>query len=145
MADKSGRTKAREYAFQMMYRYSMTGEAPTQIPLTFWQPLGIIETDVKEFAESLFRGAASKAADSDAMIVKFLKNGWTFDRMGEIEKNIMRVAMFELLDGKSPYFAILDDFVTLTKKFGDETAAGLVNGILDNVRKTYSLSAGENE
>lgn len=144
MVDKSKRTKAREYAFQMMYRYGMTGETPAQIPLTFWKPLGAIEPEVKDFAETLFRGAAAKASDSDAMIEKFLKNGWTFERMGEIEKNIMRVALFELLDGKSPYFAVLDDFVTLTKKFSDEAAAGLVNGILDNVRKSYSLSAGEN-
>lgn len=145
LADRSKRTKSREYAFQMMYRYGITGEAPVDIPPTFWEPTGEKDTEVKEFAERLFKGAAAKAADSDELIGKFLSKGWTFERMGEVEKNMMRVALFELIEGKSPHFAVLNDFVGLTKKFSDEAAAGLVNGILDNVRKTYGLSVGENE
>lgn len=143
MADRNKRTKSREYAFQMMYRYAMTGEAPIDIPASFWVPLDENDKETKEFAVNLFKGAASKVADSDALMEKFLTKGWTFERMGEIEKNIMRVALYELLEGKSPYFAVLDDFVGLTKKFSDESSAGLVNGILDNVRKTYGLSVGE--
>lgn len=145
MTDKSKRIKAREYAFQMMYRFCMTEEAPIEIPESFWSAYGSVDPRVKEFAEFLFKGAASKQSDNDALIEKFLRNGWTLERMGEVEKNMMRVALFELLDGESPYFAVLDDFVTLTKKFSDDSSAGLVNAILDNVRKSYNLSAGKND
>jgi N utilization substance protein B len=123
----------------------MTSEEPCVIPETFWLSLGEVKDSVKQFAEALFKGAALKAPEYDPIVEKFLKEGWTYDRLGEVEKNVMRVAVYELFECKAPYFAVIDDFVSIAKKYSDDQAAGLVNGILENIRKTYRLAAEKNE
>ncbi|WP_022849772.1 transcription antitermination factor NusB [Limisalsivibrio acetivorans] len=145
MPDKRfrSRSRAREYAFQMMYRYCMTGEDAQSIPSTFWEPLGEVKSEQREFADTLFQGASEKVEEHNVMIEEFLREGWNYDRLGEIEKNALRLGIYELFLGESPYYAVVNDYVSISKKYGDDGIASLVNGMLENIRKTYKLTDGE--
>ncbi|PLX69695.1 MAG: transcription antitermination factor NusB [Denitrovibrio sp.] len=138
-----GRTKGRKFAYMMMYQLIMTDFEPIDVTKTFWGSVKETDDDVIEFANRLFLGAASAMDANDEIITKYIRNDWTFDRMGEVNKDILRVAVFELFRKEAPYYAIINDFVTLTKKYNDERSASLVNGILENIRKNYNIAEDE--
>lgn len=134
------RTKGRKYAFEMMYRYAISDDDPRIIIKTFWMSEPEESEDIRTFACDLFLGASNDVDQNDDIIKTFIREDWNYDRMGEIDKSILRVAVYELFSRKAPYYAVVNDFVTLAKKFTDEKSASLVNGILENIRKKYNLS-----
>ncbi len=120
----------------MMYQYIMTDFDPADVTTTFWGSVKETDQEVIDFANRLFTGAAASIDANDEIITKYIRNDWTFDRMGEVNKDILRVAVYELFRKEAPYYAIINDFVTLAKKkYNDEKSASLVNGILENIRK----------
>jgi N utilization substance protein B len=135
-----GRTRGRRFAYMMMYQSIMTDFTPEEVQNNFWGSVKENDKDVIEFANRLFAGAAEAMEASDEIIIKYIREDWTYERMGEVEKDILRVAVHELFRQEAPYYAVINDFVTITKKFSDEKSASLVNGILENIRKNYNLS-----
>ena len=131
------RTQAREYAVQMMYQSEILESDPVQVKALFWKSIDFPEESVAEFAEILFTDAFSRREDHDRTVASFLKDNWPFERLGEMEKCILRVAVDELLHSNTPDYAVLDEYVTLTKRFTDEKTASFVNGLLENIRNTF--------
>jgi N utilization substance protein B len=140
-----GRTKARKFAYMMMYQYFMADYTPAEIAKNFWSSVKEDDPNVVSFANKLFVGAAESVDANDEIIIKYIRSDWTYDRMGEVEKDILRVAVHELFRQEAPYYAVINDFVTLARKYSDEKSASLVNGILENIRKNYNLSEGSVE
>ncbi|MDR0453437.1 MAG: transcription antitermination factor NusB [Deferribacteraceae bacterium] len=136
---KKKRTVAREYAVQMMYQSAITESPPEEMIPVFWQSFENVQGEVASFAEQLFTGAYSRREEHDRVITQFLKASWSFERLGEVEKCILRVGIDELLYSDTPKYAVLDDYVTLARRFTDEKTAAFVNGIMESV---YSNFAG---
>ncbi|TCK60834.1 transcription antitermination factor NusB [Seleniivibrio woodruffii] len=135
------RTTGRRYAFEMMYRFSVNNdENPKDISDSYWKSTEEESEDIREFACTLFLGAAAGVDSNDEIIKTFIREDWNYDRMGEVDRSILRVAVHELFGGKAPFYAVVNDFVTLARKYSDEKSASLVNGILENIRKKYNLS-----
>jgi N utilization substance protein B len=131
------RSQAREYAVQMMYQAQMLDSDPVEINTLFWKSVDEKpDASVQEFAEQLFASAFSHQAESDRTVTMYLKENWTFERLGELDKCILRVAVDELLHSSTPDYAVLDEYVTLTRRFTDEKTAAFVNGLLENIRST---------
>lgn len=129
----------------MMYQRIITGDEPASIAKTFWGSVKEEDGKVVEFANRLFQGAVETMQANDEIICKYIRSDWTYDRMGEVEKDILRVAVHELFRQEAPYYAVINDFVTLARKYCDEKSASLVNGILENIRKNYNLPEGKVE
>lgn len=129
----------------MMYQYIMADYSVSEICLNFWHSVKEEEQEVIEFANRLFAGAAESVDANDEIISKYIRKDWTYERMGEVEKDILRVAVHELFREEAPYYAVINDFVTLARKYCDEKSASLVNGILENIRKNYNISEGKVE
>lgn len=134
------RTKGRRYAFEMMYRFSINDENPKDISESYWKSADESSEEIREFACELFLGACQDVSGNDEIIKTFIREDWNYDRMGDIDKSILRTAVYELFRGHAPFYAVVNDFVTLARKFSDEKSASLVNGILENIRKKYNLS-----
>lgn len=139
------RTRARKFAYMMMYQYNMTNDSPDTITKIFWGSVKEDDGTVVEFANKLFKGAAESMPANDDIICKYIRSDWTYERMGEIERDILRVAVYELFRLEAPYYAVINDFVTLARKYSDEKSASLVNGILENIRKNFNLPEGKVE
>lgn len=131
------RSKAREFAVQMIYQSEMTGEPAQEVIDTFWLSFDPQSAGITAFADELFSRAHAAKDASDALIRQFLKEDWPFERLGEMEKSILRVALDELLNSETPAYAVLDEYVTLTRRFTDDKTASFVNGLLDNVRGRF--------
>lgn len=129
----------------MMYQYFMADYTAEEITKNFWASVKEEDQEVIDFANTLFTGASETVSANDEIISKYIRSGWTYERMGEVEKDILRVAVYELFRQEAPFYAIINDFVTLARKYCDPKSAGLVNGILENIRKNYNLSEGKVE
>ena len=113
------RREARRAAVFMLFQWDVTG-----------RPLGsLYEGEVDEYTRQLADAVTEHAAGLDARITS-ASDDWTADRLGAVERNVLRVALEELDEGEVPVEVVLDEAVTLAKRYASEDAARLVNGIL---------------
>jgi N utilization substance protein B len=113
------RREARRAAVFMLFQWDVTG-----------RPLGsLYEGDVDDYTRQLAGAVTEHAAALDARITS-ASDEWTADRLGAVERNVLRVALEELDEGSVPVEVVLDEAITLAKRYASEDAARLVNGIL---------------
>ena len=117
------RREARRAAVFMLFQWDVTG-----------QPLGTLyEGETDEWARQIAEGVAADAAALDERITA-ASDGWTADRLGAVERNVLRVAIHELDAGEVPKEGAIDEAVGLAKRYGASDEAGrLVNGILGRI------------
>jgi N utilization substance protein B len=128
----ASRRKAREAAVQMMYQLDLSGEDPEKAVSLYQQYLGQAE-DADEFAIELVRGCAAALEEIDAKIREVSKH-WRLERMARVDRNILRLATYELLKlPEVPRRVTLNEAVELAKRFGDESSPAFVNGVLDRI------------
>jgi N utilization substance protein B len=120
----SGRRAARRTAFFLLYQLDLTG-----------RPLGsLYEGDVDPYARELAEGVAARAEELDAMISAAAED-WSADRLGTVERSVLRIAVHELDAELVPAEVAIDEAVRLTKRYATEEAARLVNGILGRIAR----------
>jgi transcription antitermination protein NusB len=113
------RREARRAAVFMLFQWDVTG-----------RPLGsLYEGDVDDYTRQLAGAVTEHADELDARITS-ASDDWTADRLGAVERNVLRVALEELDEGAVPVEVVLDEAVTLAKRYASEDAGRLVNGIL---------------
>jgi transcription antitermination protein NusB len=118
------RKAERRDALFVLYQWDVTG-----------QPLASLhEGELEPFARELVTAVASRAADLDARINE-ASSDWSADRLGALERNILRIALWELEQGAVPVEVAIDEAVTLAKRYASEDAGALVNGILGRVAR----------
>ncbi|HVB33819.1 MAG TPA: transcription antitermination factor NusB [Patescibacteria group bacterium] len=128
------RHKGRECALQMLYQWELSGAAPARVQATFWRTTrGSHETRL--FANKLFEGAVAGAGEIDQLIALHALN-WRLERMAAIDRNILRLAVHELLCGENPVKVVINEALDLTKKFSEPDAVPFINGVLDEIRKS---------
>lgn len=132
------RTKARELALQLLYQADVSGvNAESLLEGFFNMEANSGEDDaVKNFAVDLVRNVSSKLTILDEQISMFATN-WQLDRMAMVDRNILRLAAFELLYKEDiPPKVAINEAVELAKKYGDLESGKFVNGVLDKINKT---------
>jgi transcription antitermination factor NusB len=99
-------------------------------------------TPVDPFARALVEGVASDTASLDALITEAAE-GWTAERLAPLERNILRVAIHELLDWPDiPPAVSINEAVDLAKRYCQAEAPGLVNGILGRIAAEHAEGSG---
>jgi N utilization substance protein B len=141
MADGVGpaqRHGAREAALQMLYQWEVgradLEEVVASYPSTRATPL---DPPARALAERLARGTASRLAEIDPLIAEQAEH-WRIERMAVIDRLILRLALFELLQGETPRAVVIDEALRLARTFSTEPAVKFVNGILDAVARASS-------
>jgi transcription antitermination protein NusB len=120
----TSRRQARRDAVVVLYQWDVTGR-----PLA-----SLFEGDLDEWSRELAESVAAHAADLDGRITH-AATGWTADRLGALERNVLRIALEELDRGEAPKEVVIDEAVTLAKRYATEDAGRLVNGILGAVAR----------
>ncbi len=133
------RTKGRDYAVQMLYSSTVTENTPEETKSSFRLEYEKELPEILDFADKLFDTAYKNKEKDETLISEFIAKNWTIDRIGLLERCILRLGISELFEGDAPYYAVIDDYVTLAKSYGDEKSASFVNGILENVKNKFSL------
>jgi len=122
------RRRAREAVLRALYRAEYVDVPPHGVSLTG------VPTPVQEraFAEALLSAVNVHRADIDA-IIDARAVGWGVDRLAFLDRNILRLALGELLYYGTPAEIVMDEAVELAKRFGTDKAPSFINGILDRV------------
>jgi N utilization substance protein B len=118
------RREARRSALTILYQWDVTEQEPGRL----------FEGEIDDYAQSVTAAVVRDAAELDRRITEAAEeSGWTADRLGAVERNILRIAIHELDAGEIPASAVIDEAVTLAKHYSTREAGRLVNGILDRI------------
>ena len=120
----SGRRAARRTALFLLYQWDVTG-----------QPLAsLYEGEIDPFARGLAEAVVAHAEELDQK-VSDASEGWPADRLGALERNVLRIGVEELDQGEVPVEVAIDEAVSLAKRYASDEAGRLVNGILGRIAR----------
>ena len=117
----------------MLYQWDSTRDPMDRVTGLFWQVRTTTE-ETRAMAERLARGAQREVEGLDRAIADALIN-WRFDRVAAVDRNILRIAAYELAhEPQTPSSVIIDEAVEMAKRFGEADSPSFVNGVLDAIR-----------
>lgn len=136
------RTEARETAFKALFQLEF---APNE-EKEFYEALAIenaVEEDTKiqqrrlTYIQDAVKGTRDHLAEIDELITAHLKKGWTLNRLSTADRNILRLAVYEMLFAEKKLSAgiIINEAVELAKKYSEDESRRFINGILDAIGK----------
>jgi N utilization substance protein B len=124
MSRTTGRKTARRQALFLLYQWDLTGQ----------ELASLFEGEPDDFASSLAEAVAARAPELDARVTAASPD-WPADRLGTLERNILRIGVYELEEETVPREVAINEAVVLAKRYATEDAARLVNGILGQIAR----------
>lgn len=135
----SSRRRSRQRALQVLFQRDLRQQPPEEAITAFYDSLYSeedsdppIETD--RFMEELVTGTVQKLSDIDARITEASSN-WRLERMPAVDRNILRLAVFEMMTQQTPPAVVIDEALELARRFSGDESVAFVNGVLDAVHK----------
>jgi N utilization substance protein B len=124
----SGRRAARRTTLVLLYQWDVTHQ----------ELASLYEGEIDPFSRELAEAVVGRHEELDRRITA-AADEWTADRLGALERNILRMAILELDRGSIPVEVAIDEAVSLAKRYSSEDAGRLVNGILGRIVKEASV------
>ena len=130
------RSKAREFALQVLYQVDIRHGDAQALLKDFWRDQPAAK-DIRQFTEQLVEGTRAHQEAIDVLLSRHADN-WAINRMAVIDRNILRLGVYELIHGEEiPPKVCINEAIELAKRFGDEESGKFINGILDAVHKAH--------
>jgi N utilization substance protein B len=127
------RRKAREMAFKVLFQVDQVNSEPRSAFNYLLEEKYIPEKD-SEFAWVLVEGTVSRIEAIDTIIASFSKD-WSVQRMSSVDRNLLRLASYEMLYLKdSQPIVVIDEAIEIAKRYSEPASVGFINAILDNIR-----------
>jgi N utilization substance protein B len=124
----AGRRAARRTALVLLYQWDVTGQ----------ELASLFEGEIDPYARDVAEAVIERHEELDRRITE-ASDEWTADRLGALERNIIRLAIVELDRGEIPVEVAINEAVTLAKRYSSEDAGRLVNGILGRIAKEANV------
>ena len=138
------RHKSRQRALQVLFQADIRGQAPEEAIAAFYQSLYSSSDEEEEqgpvpdpFMEELVRGTSASRAEIDQKIVSHSEH-WRLERMPVVDRNILRLAAYEMASIGTPAAVVIDEALELARRFSSDESVAFVNGVLDAVRRGYA-------
>jgi len=131
----ASRRKSRERALQILFSWDARKQPVDDAINAYFNTIYSEELRTPDaFAAALVRGAVEHGADLDQRISRHSEN-WRLERMPAVDRNILRLAVYELTFEGTPAAVAIDEAVELARKFSNDESAQFVNGVLDAVHR----------
>ena len=129
------RRKARECALQMLFAADVAKTSESALTASYWDELGEAGLDdlTRNFADKLVRGALQKLDAIDDRI-RTRAEHWRIERMAIVDRNILRLAVYEFLFEETPATVIINEALEIARRFSTFEATQFINGILDAIK-----------
>ena len=127
----SRRSRSREVALQVLFEDDLNPVDPRADPSAFLHRR-LKGAALVDFSNSLIGGVRQHRDELDSILETSAEN-WTVSRMATTDRNVLRLAAFEILYLKTAGPVVIDEAVELAKRFGSAQSSQFVNGILDRV------------
>jgi transcription antitermination protein NusB len=126
------RTSSREAALQMLFGIEVTHVQADVAIQTFWREFEG-DPEGRAYADDIVRGVCGALSQLDDLL-RVASTNWRLERMARVDRNLLRLASWELLHSRAvPRAVIIDEAVELAKRFGGEDSSAFVNGVLDRI------------
>jgi N utilization substance protein B len=126
------RRRSRECALQILFELDLAEGALEEVLRRFWLGRGATDGE-RDFAERLVRGVVAGREGIDDRIGE-AADRWRLERMPAVDRNVLRIAIHELLEADDPPAVVIDEAIEVAKRFGGEGSGKFINGILDEIR-----------
>jgi transcription antitermination protein NusB len=126
-AHSSSRSKARKRALDILFEAELRGADPVA---TLEERAAAADPPVREYTAKLVRGVAAHASEIDARISACLAPGWSLPRMPRVDRNVLRIAVFEIDYGEVPNAVAISEAVQLVSDLSTDDSPAFVNGVL---------------
>ena len=143
----AARRQSRRLALQVLYamdlaRAARTGPLPTMQEVFERVAANFdLQPGARAFAETLVQGVAGCCEDLDARIGTHSSN-WRVERMAAVDRNVLRLASWELVCTDTPDTIVIDEAIELARDFGSERSPSFVNGVLDAIARDRKDASG---
>ncbi len=123
-------TRARARALQALYAWDVRGEQNLErVSMQVWDDMAIAP-DERKIAQRILREIIDGGRSIDAQLAEVTQN-WRLERLGAVERSVLRLGAAELRQGDTPPRVVLQEAVKLAELYGTERSARFVNGVLD--------------
>jgi N utilization substance protein B len=135
------RHRSRQRALQVLFLWDLRKQPIGDAISSYYATLSSDEdfplpADPDEFMEALVRGVSEKAPDIDRQIVEKSEN-WRLERMAAVDRNILRMAVYEMSDLSTPAPVVIDEALELARQFSGDESVSFINGVLDAVHREH--------
>ena len=132
------RRKSRQRALQILFLWEARGQTVDEAIDSYYDAIFPDAPPERDpFADELVRGAVSHLPDLDARIKKHAEH-WRLERMPAVDRNIIRLAVYEMTHVGTPAAIAIDEALELARKFSGEDSVQFVNGVLDAIHRELS-------
>ena len=128
-------TRARARALQLLYAWETDGQPPADQVLTSLDRLLGEDLEVRRLAADLFRGVVRESRALDGRIQPAAEH-WRLERLALVDRNILRLAIFELVHQRVPPRVAIDEALWLAHRFGGRETPAFINGVLDPIARS---------
>ena len=126
---------------QMLFQADIGHQTPGEVRATFWKAGDPVEPEVRDFAEELFRIANEQQSKIDGLIAEHSAH-WRLERMPAVDRNLLRMAVAELVGVKStPFPVVINEALEIGRRYCAPESVNFLNGILDSIAR--SVIAGK--
>jgi transcription antitermination protein NusB len=130
------RRKSRELAMQMLFQADVGRQAPDEVRRTFWEAREEVDPASRGFAEELFGVATAREAEIDGLLEEHSRH-WRVSRMGAVDRNVLRVAVAELLGFPgTPAPIVIDEALEIARRYSAPESVDFLNGLLDAIARS---------
>jgi len=137
----SSRTRSRQRALQILFLWDARHQPVEDAINAYYDTLYAEEKPERdEFVANLVRGTVEHAPELDALIARHAEH-WRMERMPAVDRNILRLAVYEMTHGATPAAVTIDEALELARKFSGEESVQFVNGVLDAIHRERPAGA----
>ena len=130
------RRKSRELAMQMLFQADVGKQTPDEVRATFWKSVDDVEPEVRGFAEDLFNSSLAHQEQIDELLVANSRH-WRLERMPAVDRNLLRMAVGEMLAFKStPFPIVINEALEIARRYSAPESINFLNGILDAIARS---------
>jgi N utilization substance protein B len=120
---------------QMLFQMDMGKQTPDQVRITFWKAADEVDSEVKGFAEDLFRASVAHLDRIDELITANSKH-WRLERMPSVDRNLLRMAIGEMIAYKgTPFPIVINEALEIGRRFSAPESINFLNGMLDTIAR----------
>lgn len=139
------RRRARECALQMLFQYDLSQPSLNDLFESYWNELTELReehrTEVPAFANRIVSGVITHLAALDLIISRHTEH-WRISRMAVVDRNILRMAVYEFLyETETPRAVVINEAIEIARRFSTPEATQFINGVLDAVKRELEASA----
>jgi N utilization substance protein B len=141
----SSRHRARERALQILFQWDARKESIEDAIASYYDTLyseqSATRPEPDEFVDKLAKGVAGAVADIDSRIARHAEH-WRIERMPAVDRNVLRLAIYEMMALDTPPPVAIDEAIELARRFSGEESVQFINGVLDAARRDLERGPG---